>query len=111
VGDYGADRMRRALAFDELVASLDAWEDAAVAVRVVTQSNQLVAAFRGVLGERSHAKPPSLFWPLRIPDVDERAEQVGLYLHPEHFDEAAVHADPGVLEVIQDGIRMSIRRL
>jgi hypothetical protein len=103
--------MRRALTYDELVAALDSWEGEAVAVRIVTRANQLLAAFRGVLGERSHAKPPSLFWPLRIPEVDERAEQVGLYLHPDHFEEAAVHADPGVLELVQDGLRLSIRRL
>jgi hypothetical protein len=110
-GHYGADRMRHDLTSDELAAALDAWEGTAVAVRIVTESNQLVAAFRGVLGERSRSKRPSMFWPLLIPDVDQRAEQVGLYLHPEHFDKAAVHADPGVLELVQDGVRLSVRRL
>src|SRR4051794_39800344 len=56
--------MRRPLTLAELIAVLDGWNGCAVAVRIVTRPDDLVAVFEGRLGRRTDAKHASTWWPL-----------------------------------------------
>ena len=95
----------------ELVALLDEWVGAEVAVRVVSDGDDLIAVFKARLARRSAAKQPALFWPLRTSDDGEHIEQPGIYLHPERLQAASVHEGSFVLELRQAGVTLNIRRL
>lgn len=103
--------MRRPLSQDELVGHLDGWAGDDVAVRVVTEQDDLVMVSVGQLGLRSDQKHPALFWPLLGEGHSDRPETPGIYLHPEHFEEGAVHKGDFVLELRQGGVTVNIRRL
>lgn len=103
--------MRTPLTCDEFVAVLDQWVGHLVAVRVVTDSDELLAVFCGALSERSDEKHPALFWPLTNPGQVDHPERPGLYLHPEHFQTAALHMGATVVELRQDGVTLNLRRL
>jgi hypothetical protein len=75
-----------------------------VAVRVVSQDDELLAVFCGQLDQRSDEKHPALFWPPRLEGQTEHPEKPGVYLHPERFEDGALHWGGFVLEVWQDGI-------
>ena len=96
---------------EQFVAILDQWVGGEVAVRVVNNSDDLVAVFRGRLGGRSAGKQPALFWPLRTAGDSEHPEQPGIYLHPPRFGEASAHEGKFVLELRQGGVTVNIRRL
>jgi hypothetical protein len=91
----------------QLVALLDDWVGAEVALRVVSGSDDLIAVFQGRLAVRSAAKQPALFWPLD----GEHIEQPGIYLHAERLQGASVHEGSFVLEVRQADVTLNIRRL
>jgi hypothetical protein len=95
----------------QLAALLDEWVGAEVAVRVVSDSDDLIAVFQGRLARRSAAKQPALFWPLRTSGDGEHIEQPGIYLHPERLQGASVHEGSFVLELRQAGVTLNIRRL
>jgi hypothetical protein len=95
----------------QFVAILDQWVDSEVAVRVVSDRDDLVGVFRGRLGGRSAGKPPALFWPLRTPGDSEHLELPGIYMHPESFLEASAHEGKFVLELRQAGVTLNVRRL
>lgn len=90
---------------------LDEWVGSEVAVRVVSDSDDLITVFEGRLSERSAGKQPALFWPLRPTDQSPHLEQPGIYLHPERFQGASAHAGSFVLELRQAGVTLNIRRL
>ena len=89
------------------MARLDEWVGTEVAVRVVSDSDDLIAVFQGRLAGRWTAKQPALFWPLD----GKHIEQPGIYLHPERLEGASVHEGGFVLEVRQAGMTLNIRRL
>jgi hypothetical protein len=96
------------------MAALDRWSGRMVALRVVTQHDDLVAVFRGELGERSDEKHPAVFWPLLLSTphgCTKQAERPGVYLHPDQFEEGAAHIGGSVLEFRQSGITLNIRRV
>jgi hypothetical protein len=105
--------MLKPLTLDQFVEAADGWTGRLVAARIVTPDDDLIAVFRGELGPRSDEKHPALFWPLILPPSPggNRAEKPGLYLHPDRFDEAAIHMDKGVLELQQGGVTLNLRRL
>jgi hypothetical protein len=106
--------MRRQLTREELAEALDRWTGRMVAVRVVTEGDDLIAVFLGELGARSDEKHPALFWPLAsatAPRHADRAEASGIYLHPERFERAAIHIGGHVLELRQTGVTLNVRRL
>lgn len=106
--------MRKPLDCDEFLAALDGWAGRTVAVRVVSEGDDLLAVFTAELGTRSHDKHPALFWPLEpvpSPMPDEGAEKPGVYLHPERFESAAVHVGGTVLELRQAGVTLNLRKL
>ena len=96
---------------EQLVALLDEWVGAQVAVRVVTDRDDLLAVFQGRLGERSAGKQPALFWPLADAGAGHRMEEPGIYLHPGQFQAAAAHEGKFVLELRQRDVTLNIRRL
>jgi hypothetical protein len=98
------------LSQQQLVALLDQWVGREVAVRVVSSGDDLLAVFQGRLGPRTAAKAPALFWPLAVTG-EQHAEQPGLYLHPEWFQDATAHEGKFVLELRQNGVTLNIRRL
>ena len=102
--------MRKPLNTDELVVVLDGWAGKPVAVRVVASGNQLIAVFRGRLGNRTTEKHPALFWPLtngaRGPTD---AEEPGVYLHPDAFRGAAIHEGSFVVEWRQGDVVVNLR--
>ena len=109
----GTARSAEPLDADALTAVLDTWVGHTVAVRVVSVDHELLAVWRAELGERTHAKRPARFWPLR-PDEGERSgrlETPGLYLHPDRLQEARRHIDPTVVDFTQDGVKVSLRLL
>ena len=105
--------MRNALARDEFVAVLDGWTGQTVAVRVVSEADNLIAVCCGELCKQSDEKRPSLFWPIAHPAACHpvHAEKPGVYLHPESFESASLHVGATVLELRQDGVTLNIRRL
>ena len=101
--------MLQPLTRDEAVRALDRWAGQEVTVRVVTESNELVAVCCGQLGRRSNEKRPALFWPL-LP-ASPHAEKPGVYLHDEQLQDAALHVGGAVLELRQQGVTLNIRQL
>ena len=95
----------------QLVALLDEWVGTAVAIRVVSDSDDLIAVFQGRLAPRSAAKQPALFWPLDTSEDGEHIEQPGIYLHPERLQTASVHEGSFVMELRQADVTLNIRRL
>jgi hypothetical protein len=111
-GRYRARIEEQPLTLDELVVTLDHWAGEEVAIRVVSNSHDLIAVFHGELGTQSTEKQPALFWPLLHPAADphDHSETPGVYVHPDRFDEAALHIDKTVLELRQDAVTLNIRR-
>jgi hypothetical protein len=101
--------MPQPLTRDEVVHALDRWAGQQVAVRIVTESKDLVAVWCGQLGRRSNEKRPALFWPL-LP-ASSHAEKPGVYLHDEQLVDAALHVGGAILELRQQGVTLNIRRL
>jgi len=97
----------RSLSQAELVENLDRWVGAEVAVRVVS-GEELIAVFRGRLGERVADRNPTLFWPLG--ELAHGLELSGVFLHPEKFQGAAAHEGMFVIELRQGGVTLNIRR-
>ena len=104
--------MRKSLDRDEFLAALDGWAGCAVAVRVVSDGDDLIAVLIAELGVRSDEKRPAIFWPLEpSAGPSQGAEISGIYLHPERFENAAVHVGKTVLELRQDGVTLNLRKL
>ena len=105
--------MRKALTRDALVDVLDGWTGQTVAVRVVSEADNLIAVCCGELCKQSDEKRPALFWPLAhaAPGHAEHTEKPGVYLHPESFESAVLHVGATVVELRQDGVTLNIRRL
>jgi hypothetical protein len=103
--------MSRTLTQEQLVALLDQWVSNEVAIRVVSDSGDLLAVFQGRLGARTEDKRPARFWPLHTPEQGHHYEQPGIYLHPEHFYEALAREGEFVVELRQAGGTLNIRRL
>lgn len=96
----------------ELSDVLDQWRDTHVAVRVVTSTDELVAVFSGELGDRSAAKGDSLFWPVELtPSATTGLEQPGIYAHPPLLSDVRLHPGGFVIEFVQAGVTLNIRRL
>lgn len=94
-----------------LLGVLDRWEGSHVVVRVVAAAeNELMAVFAGRLEARSEEKLPALFWPLESPDPP-KAERPGIYLHPDSYEDARIHEGDFVVEFLQAGVTINIRRL
>ena len=96
----------------ELLDALDRWRDHHVAVRVVASSDELVAVFAGKLGARSAGKGLSLFWPVELDAaVSPPLEQPGIYAHPELLSDVRLHVGGLVIEFMQAGVTVNVRRL
>jgi hypothetical protein len=95
------------------VATLDRLTGQEVALRVVSDSDDLIAVFLGQLGKQSVEKQPALFWPLAHSPAAEHdhAEKPGVYLHPERFESASLHPGATVVELRQHGVTLNIRSL
>lgn len=96
---------------DQLTALLDEWVGGMVAVRVITEGDDLLCVFQGRLAARSVGKEPALFWPVGTPAVDHGVEEPGIYLHPEQFQAAVAREGMFVLELRQGDVTLNIRRL
>ena len=94
----------------ELLDILDRWVGSRVAVRVVASSDHLVAVFSGRLGERSPEKHPAFFWPIESTE-HPKAERLGVYLHPDLYEDARIHEGDFVAEFTQAGVTVNMRRL
>ena len=79
---------------------LDHWADSEVSVRAVSDGDDLIAVFRGRLGQRSGDKPPAPFWPLLV--SDQHLEQAGIYLHPERFENASTHTESSCWSCVRE---------
>ena len=96
----------------ELCEVLDAWQDRPVAVRVVADTDDLLAVFSGRLGPRSDAKGSSLFWPVELDrSASGLLEQPGIYAHPELLSGVQLHVGGFVVEFTQAGVTVNVRRL
>jgi hypothetical protein len=100
-----------ALTRQQLADLLDEWVHSELMIRVVSESDDLVAVFRGTLGARTEDKPPALFWPLHASGESHHFEQPGIYLHPERFRAAVAREGNFVIELRQAGVTLNIRRL
>ena len=95
-----------------LTRALDGWVDNDVTVRVVTASDDLLAVFAGTLGARSEELHPPLFWPVDANDRHLRTvERRGLYVHPALLTEVRMHTGEFVVEYVQAGVTVNVRRL
>ena len=96
----------------ELLEVLDRWQDELVAVRVVAGADDLIAVFTGRLRTRSAAKGSSLFWPVELDNAATGLfEQPGIYAHPELLSDVRLHVGGFVVEFIQPGVTVNVRRL
>ena len=95
-----------------LAELLGVWDGHRVAVRLVAQTDELVAVFAGTLGARSAEKHPPWFWPVE-PDgpAHPTLERRGIYLHPELLGDVRVHVGGSVIEYEQAGVTVNLRRL
>ena len=95
-----------------LTGVLDDWANGPVAVRIVTATDDLLAVFAGILGSRSGEFHPPLFWPVDGADRNLRTvERRGLYVHPALVSEVRVHTGEFVVEYVQAGVTVNVRRL
>jgi hypothetical protein len=111
------DGDRRFLAMDapppsRLAELLEGWSGHPVAVRLVAQTDELVAVFAGTLGACSAENHPALFWPVE-PDASMHptVERRGIYVHPELLGDVRLHVGGFVIEYEQAGITVNLRRL
>jgi hypothetical protein len=95
----------------ELRDALRAWESELVAVRVVAATDDLVAVFCGTLGARSDEKSPSIFWPVEVQSGGTSIERPGIYAHPPALEDVRVHVGGSVVEFLQAGVSVNVRRL
>ena len=95
----------------ELSAVLDAWVNDHVSVRLVAPTDDLVAVFSGALGRRSDEKTPSLFWPVGLDADTPDLERPGIYAHPDLLEWVRVHTGGFVVEFLQAGVSVNVRRL
>ena len=95
-----------------LAELLEGWEGHPVAVRLVVQTDELVAVFAGTLGARSAEKHPPWFWPVK-PDgpTHPTLERRGIYVHPELLGGARLHGGAFVVEYEQAGVTVNLRRI
>jgi hypothetical protein len=70
--------LEESLTQQQLVVLLDQWVGDEIAVRVVSDSDDLIAVFQGRLCGRSVEKQPALFWPLHATDQRRHIEQPGI---------------------------------
>ena len=95
-----------------LTAVLDGWVSNAVTVRILTASDDLLAVFAGTLRSRADELHPPLFWPVDARDGPRRTvERRGIYIHPELLTEMRLHPGEFVVEYVQDGVTVNVRRL
>ena len=95
-----------------LTGVLDDWANGPVAVRIVTATDDLLAVFAGTLGSRSEELHPPLFWPVEGADRNPRTvERRGLYVHPALVSDVRVHTGEFVVEYVQAGVTVNLRRL
>src|ERR1051325_10553274 len=99
------------LTLEEFVKTLDGWAGEEIAVRIVTESDDLLCVFSTRLHDRSETKRPALFWPLLGSTQHDHPEQPGIYLHPERFQGAELHEGAFVLVLRQGGVTVNLRRL
>ena len=96
----------------ELLDVLDRWRGRRIAVRLVAQTDELVAVFSGKLGSRSAAQGSSLFWPVELDSAAApELEQPGIYAHPELLSDVRLHTGGFVIEFTQAGVTVNLRRL
>ena len=79
---------RDAIDIDAVARTLDAWAGAEIAVRVVSDSDDLIAVWIGRLGERP-----------------------GIWVHPEGLSDAWLHTGAFVVELRQGNVTLNVRRL
>jgi len=95
-----------------LLEALERWRNQRVAVRVVAGANELVAVFVGTLRARVDEKHPALFWPVELGQgVSAGLERPGVYVHRELLTEVRVHVGQLVVEYVQAGVTVNVRRL
>ena len=95
-----------------LTDALSRWKGSPVAVRVVAETDELVAVFTGILGARSPEEHPLCFWPIEPGDqAFETLERRGVYVHPDLLTEVRVHTGEFVIEYTQAGVTVNLRRL
>lgn len=96
----------------ELLEALERWQNARVAVRVVAQSDELVAVFSGRLGNRSSEKGRALFWPVESNGAAPATlERPGIYAHPELLSDVTTHVGGFIVEFTQAAVTVNVRRL
>lgn len=104
-----------ALSWAEVVGAMAALEGSRVAVRVIERNEPetLVTVFRGHLGERTRSRKPTLFWPIIASSEQEPgdAEQSGIYLHEDRFEEGVGRAGNTILVVAQGAVLVNVRRI
>lgn len=96
----------------ELLEVFDRWQEQRVAVRVVAGADELIAVFSGRLRDPSAAKGSSLFWPVELDGAATGLlEQPGIYAHPELLSDVRLHVGGFVVEFMQSGVTVNVRRL
>jgi hypothetical protein len=94
---------------EELLEVLERWQGSSVSVRIVAGGDELGAAVSARLGTRSDEKAPALFWPIEGGPAPAR-EEPGVYVHPELYEGARLHAGDFVAEYRQAGVTVNLRR-
>lgn len=97
----------------QLLTAMRGFEGRAVAVRTVTDTDELLTVFRGTLQALSDEKRPALFWPIDEAPIgagEADWERPGIYLHSERLEEVSVHPGGFVVEFRQAGVTVNVRR-
>jgi len=97
---------------ERLLEMLDRWRDEPVAVRVVADPDELVVVFVGTLRACVDEKHPAWFWPVEPEQGGSGGlERPGIYVHRELLTEVRVHVGEFVVEYVQAGVTVNVRRL
>jgi hypothetical protein len=97
---------------ERLIEVLERWRDERVAVRLVAGPDELVAVFAGTLRACVDEKHPARFWPVEPEQGGSGGlECPGIYVHRELLTEVRVHVGEFVVEYVQAGVTVNVRRL
>lgn len=95
-----------------LTRVLRRWENQRVAVRIVADRDDLLATFAGTLRPGAHEEHPPFFWPVECDfAADLTVERRGIYVHPELLTDLEVHVGGWVVDYVQAGVTVNMRRL
>ena len=93
-----------------LTTVLDSWAGSEVAVRIVSEKDDLITVSGGRLGGREPTKGPALFWPPEGQLDTTKSSPVSGFIQSVSSP-ARLHTGGFAVELHQGGVELNVRRL